>query len=768
MRFGWGSLIGSTAALACALVAGSQPASASSQVIAAGTSATNLPTETVWPGSQNPPYICCWNQQGQYVTFSFTVDGGSTSLALRYSAGGGVAYRKVELDGSVWVAKQSFPATANWSTWSAITLQTTLAAGAHTLKIWFDSTAGSSRFINLDNLTVTTTPPPPPAVVTVALGYADGATGPAPWSGSTSTTFIGEAPQCCLTHGPDNGSPGYDAGAIEITNSGSSSMTLNAVTADFGGGSSPDHFDLWGGGATGSLPQTVAPGAHVVLTMTSGFNFDTSDLFGEACHVNSGVVPVVHVTVDGATTDYLDSHQILNGDGADLASCSGDISEQIPFTTVVPGIQPAAAPVNDVPPSIKGPAVESRVLSGFAGAWNAAPPPSLSAQWTRCDATGASCTAIAGATTPTYRPTSDDVGATLRYEVTAANASTTVVRDSEATAQILSGPAVSQFGDTSTGFTATFFTSSGTERGSIFTASESGTTTDFEFFARGAGNSQVFTPKIYSVVNGAKGTLLATGTAVTVPRGTDGNWYVSSLGGLSLAATTDYYLALSPTPVFNGTYVGSETNGRLAVFVDYTIAQAPPVNDVLPAISGSAQEGQVLSASTGAWDGSPTGYGYQWQQCDAAGGSCADIVGAGASSYLLAASDVGLTVRVVVTASNAAGSASASSSQSAVVVAAPAAPVNDVLPAISGSAKQGQVLSASTGVWSGSPTGYGYQWQQCDAAGGNCSNIGAGTEKTLKLNGGNVGHTIRVTVTATNSAGSAQASSGATGAVLKH
>jgi len=32
--------------------------SGSTQVIAAGTSSTNLPTESVWPGAQDPPYIC--------------------------------------------------------------------------------------------------------------------------------------------------------------------------------------------------------------------------------------------------------------------------------------------------------------------------------------------------------------------------------------------------------------------------------------------------------------------------------------------------------------------------------------------------------------------------------------------------------------------------------------------------------------------------------------------------------------------------------------
>ena len=128
----------------------------SSQTIAAGKSQTNLNTESSWPGAQNPPYVCCWNQQGQFVTFSFTVNAGPTSFVLRYSAGSGAATRKLELDGSVLAANQTFPATANWSTWSTITLTSTLSAGTHTLKVWFDSTTGSSQYLNLDNLTVNT------------------------------------------------------------------------------------------------------------------------------------------------------------------------------------------------------------------------------------------------------------------------------------------------------------------------------------------------------------------------------------------------------------------------------------------------------------------------------------------------------------------------------------------------------------------------------------------------------------------------------------
>ena len=54
-------------------------------------------------------------------------------------------------------------------------------------------------------------------------------------------------------------------------------------------------------------------------------------------------------------------------------------------------------------------------------------------------------------------------------------------------------------------------------------------------------------------------------------------------------------------------------------------------------------------------------------RCDATGAGCGDISGAGGTSYTPAASDVGQTIRVTVTASNSVGSSAATSAQTAPV-----------------------------------------------------------------------------------------------------
>jgi hypothetical protein len=92
------------------------------------------------------------------------------------------------------------------------------------------------------------------------------------------------------------------------------------------------------------------------------------------------------------------------------------------------------------------------------------------------------------------------------------------------------------------------------------------------------------------------------------------------------------------------------------------------------------------------------------------------------------------------------------------------APVNSGYPTISGSAGQGQTLTASPGTWSGNPAPtYSYQWSRC--TGTTCTAIPSATATTYKLQSVDVGATLKVTVTAANSAGSASATSAATATV---
>jgi len=206
--------------------------------------------------------------------------------------------------------------------------------------------------------------------------------------------------------------------------------------------------------------------------------------------------------------------------------------------------------------------------------------------------------------------------------------------------------------------------------------------------------------------------------------------------------------------------------------------QQLPKNQTLPLVSGTALVPNTLTAGTGSWQGKGLKFAYQWLRCDSAGASCSAISGATGSTDTLSTADAARTLRVIVTASNQNGSTAATSAQTAVVAQAssppppspgpssgtsPVAPSDSSLPVVSGTAQQNQTLSTSTGSWTGTtPLTYAYQWQRCGSGGGSCVPISGATGASYGLGLADVGSTIRASVTASNSAGSATAASTAT------
>jgi hypothetical protein len=83
-------------------------------------------------------------------------------------------------------------------------------------------------------------------------------------------------------------------------------------------------------------------------------------------------------------------------------------------------------------------------------------------------------------------------------------------------------------------------------------------------------------------------------------------------------------------------------------------------------------------------------------------------------------------------------------------------PVNTIAPVVSGTGVVGQTLTTTNGTWSGTlPFTYTYQWQR------NGSPISGATSQTYVLVSADAGTNVRCVVTATNSVGTASASSNA-------
>ena len=236
----------------------------------------------------------------------------------------------------------------------------------------------------------------------------------------------------------------------------------------------------------------------------------------------------------------------------------------------------------------------------------------------------------------------------------------------------------------------------------------------------------------------------------------------TALNGEPLVPGLNYTVTVTAAGFLNGT--SSQTvptsypTNLTSTFV-FTQAQAP-INTVLPTISGTAAVGQTLTATNGTWNGTaPIAYGYQWQDCN--GASCVGIPGATSSTYTVQGSDAGYSIQVIVTATNVVGSTNATSANTAVITGPP---FNVGLPNISGTAKVGNVLTATPGTWAGNtPISYAYQWQRCSPS---CSNIAGATSATYSIVAADAGSTLLVKVAATNAYGTGNATSANTGTVL--
>ena len=97
-------------------------------------------------------------------------------------------------------------------------------------------------------------------------------------------------------------------------------------------------------------------------------------------------------------------------------------------------------PRNSVRPTIAGTARQSEMLTADPGTWTGTQPMTFAFQWRRCDANGANCTNIAGATSKTYTLTAADVGNRLRVRVRASNDAGARTATSAATAVVAALP----------------------------------------------------------------------------------------------------------------------------------------------------------------------------------------------------------------------------------------------------------------------------------------------------------------------------------------
>jgi hypothetical protein len=385
----------------------------------------------------------------------------------------------------------------------------------------------------------------------------------------------------------------------------------------------------------------------------------------------------------------------------------------------------SAAPVATAPPSVSGVAQDGGTLTASPGTWTGTQPIAHSYRWQRCDAAGL-CADIAGATGATHVLAAADVGATVKVFVSATNASGSSEAASAVTAPVGGVVPVSVSAPQVGGAALETQTLTGTS-------------------GLWSGTQPIEHAYRWQRCDGS-------GVCTDIPGATSATY---ALTAADVGARVK--VVVSATNVSGSTERSSETTAL--------VVAAAPVSLSAPEVSGAAIEQQTLTASPGTWSGiAPIAFSYRWQRCDAAGGTCVEIVGALGATYVLSAADVGASLKVVVSATNASGSSEAASSATGPIGGAP--PVSATAPAVTGEPTETQTLTASAGTWNGSqPIEYRYRWQRCDTA-GTCVDITDATADTYTLNAADVGARLKVVVSARNVAGSSVAASGTTAQVV--
>jgi P2-related tail formation protein len=535
---------------------------------------------------------------------------------------------------------------------------------------------------------------------------------------------------------------------------------------------------------------------------------------GEGCASIAGATGSSYVPVVGDVGHSLRVVVTASNAGGSGSSVSAATAAVLP-----------AVPVNTAAPSISSESPAVGVLeTATTGSWTNSPT-SYAYQWLDCNSAGEGCLSITGATGSSYTPQSSDAGHTLILDVKASNAggssalaaskhtNPVTQAPSDTTLPALStnspteGVAVSVSNGAWAGYPAPTYTyqwqrcnafagecvniSGATSSSYTPVATDVGNTIQAVVDASNTTGSASATTLVSSIVTGAPGNMAAPslsssspveGTSLSSSSGTwagypsptfayqweDCNTAGESCSNIAGATSSSYTPASSDVghtlrvKVTATNSVGANTAMTEASNV---VVPPAPVNSMAPAVSpATPQQGVLESSTNGTWSNSPTSYTYQWEDCNSSGGSCSNISGATSSSYTPTPTDVGHTLRLIVTATNAGGSGKATSGASNVVV--PPAPVNSTLPSVSGTTEEGQVLTASNGSWSNSPTSYSYQWARCNTSGESCANISGATSSSYTLAAGDVGHKLRVEVTATNAGGSGSATSEPTAVVV--
>jgi hypothetical protein len=390
--------------------------------------------------------------------------------------------------------------------------------------------------------------------------------------------------------------------------------------------------------------------------------------------------------------------------------------------TAAVGSSAAAGPVATTGPTVIGTAAAGKLLTGLSGTWAGVDNISYRFQWYRCNAAGAGCQSVHGATSPSYNLGDKDVGQTVGLAVRATDTSGTATQYSS-----LVGPIAPR-----------------------------------RPLLESTAQPVVAGPPVQG-----KTVQVTTGTWSPVPTKLTYRWERCNENGRTCAAIPN---AAGTSYAITGADVGhallavvQASNGSTIqnTFSTATPAVVPasvkgPVLVEGPVAGGFSVVGQQLIADPGIWKGvGPTTFAYRWYRCDANGAHCSLAQSSSSNVYTPVAKDAGRTIALTLKVSDSVGSSTAYASLVGPVAASDATLTPTTVPTLSGTARVGGELSVQPGVWTSGPATYEATWLRCNANGRLCAPIAGATKMTYRPTAADTGHTL-VAAVAASSAGTTQ------------
>jgi hypothetical protein len=382
-------------------------------------------------------------------------------------------------------------------------------------------------------------------------------------------------------------------------------------------------------------------------------------------------------------------------------------------------------PANLELPSITGLLRDGGLLSALLGSWSSHEQLSFSYVWELCDSAGLDCKEVAGTLGGTLGLISSMVGDTVRVVVTATNGTGSTSATSEPTSLVAA------------------LLPSYSELPSIGGLLQDGSSL-LASLGSWTGTGPLSFSKVWELCDAA-------GESCKPIEGAAGD----TLALISSMVGDTVRLAVTATNSAGSTTATSEPTSPIKALL--------PSNTKLPSILGELIDTRTLTGALGSWSGTSPSLSEQWELCNGKGEACKAIEGALGSTLGLLTGEIGSTVRLAVTASNAAGSVTSYSEPTSAIGAL--LPSNTKLPSIAGLVEDGQTLSGALGSWTGSAPSFSESWELCNGKGEACKAIEGALGSTLGLLSGMVGDTVRLAVTATNSAGSVKAFSEPTSSI---